>query len=145
MLTANLITPERRLPGYAIRWMSQTNWKVRILGSAALEASLVGAGVAHGAVTVNGKFWDVAAPAAIVLEAGGPPDRPRGPTDLPPSTSPTTKAKKSPSSPPRPRPTPRCWPRSRQIPDAQSTFFGLRRHDAALSSASLPDLLAGAV
>ena len=29
------------------------------------------AGVAHGAVTVNGKLWDVAAPAAIVLEAGG--------------------------------------------------------------------------
>ena len=29
------------------------------------------AGVAHGSVTVNGKLWDVAAPAAIVLEAGG--------------------------------------------------------------------------
>ena len=27
--------------------------------------------MAHGAVTVNGKLWDVAAPAAIVLEAGG--------------------------------------------------------------------------
>jgi fructose-1,6-bisphosphatase/inositol monophosphatase family enzyme len=31
----------------------------------------VAAGVAHGAVTVNGKLWDAAAPAAIVLEAGG--------------------------------------------------------------------------
>ncbi len=31
----------------------------------------VAAGVAHGAVTVNGKLWDVAAPAAILLEAGG--------------------------------------------------------------------------
>jgi fructose-1,6-bisphosphatase/inositol monophosphatase family enzyme len=31
----------------------------------------VAAGVAHGAVTVNGKLWDVAAPAAIVIEAGG--------------------------------------------------------------------------
>ena len=27
--------------------------------------------MAHGAVTVNGKLWDVAAPAALVLEAGG--------------------------------------------------------------------------
>jgi fructose-1,6-bisphosphatase/inositol monophosphatase family enzyme len=31
----------------------------------------VAAGVAHGAVTVNGKLWDVAAAAAVVLEAGG--------------------------------------------------------------------------
>jgi fructose-1,6-bisphosphatase/inositol monophosphatase family enzyme len=45
--------------------------KARILGSAALEAVQVAAGVAHGAVTVNGKLWDVTAPAAIVLEAGG--------------------------------------------------------------------------
>jgi fructose-1,6-bisphosphatase/inositol monophosphatase family enzyme len=27
--------------------------------------------VAHGAITVNGKLWDVAAAAALVLEAGG--------------------------------------------------------------------------
>ena len=45
--------------------------KARILGSAALEAVQVAAGVAHGAITVNGKLWDVTAPAAIVLEAGG--------------------------------------------------------------------------
>jgi fructose-1,6-bisphosphatase/inositol monophosphatase family enzyme len=45
--------------------------KARILGSAALEAVQVAAGVAHGAITVNGKLWDIAAPAAIVLEAGG--------------------------------------------------------------------------
>jgi fructose-1,6-bisphosphatase/inositol monophosphatase family enzyme len=32
---------------------------------------MVGAGVAHGAITVNGKLWDAAAAAAIVLEAGG--------------------------------------------------------------------------
>ena len=42
-----------------------------MLGSAAVEAVQVAAGVAHGAVTVNGKLWDVAAPAALVLEAGG--------------------------------------------------------------------------
>ena len=27
--------------------------------------------MAHGAITVNGKLWDAAAPAAVVLEAGG--------------------------------------------------------------------------
>ena len=31
----------------------------------------VAAGVAAGCFTVNGKLWDVAAPAALVLEAGG--------------------------------------------------------------------------
>ena len=32
---------------------------------------MVAAGVAHAAVTVNGKLWDVAAAAALVIEAGG--------------------------------------------------------------------------
>lgn len=71
MLTSNLVGPHGRLPGWAVRWLGQTNWKIRMLGSAALEASQVAAGVAHGAVTLNGKLWDVAAPAALVLEAGG--------------------------------------------------------------------------
>jgi myo-inositol-1(or 4)-monophosphatase len=71
MLTSNLLDRDGRLPAYIVRWMSQTNWKLRMLGSAALEAIQVAAGVAHGAITVNGKLWDVAAPAAIVLEAGG--------------------------------------------------------------------------
>jgi myo-inositol-1(or 4)-monophosphatase len=71
MLTSNLLDKQGRLPGWVTRWLSQTNWKLRVLGSAALEAVQVGAGVAHAAVTVNGKLWDVAAPAAIVLEAGG--------------------------------------------------------------------------
>lgn len=71
MLTSNLLDTRGRLPAYVTRWMSQTNWKLRMLGSAALEAVQVAAGVAHGAVTVNGKLWDVAAPAALVLEAGG--------------------------------------------------------------------------
>jgi len=70
MLTSNLLT-HGRLPGYRPRWLSQTNWKMRMLGSAALEAVQVAAGVAHGAVTVNGKLWDAVAPAAVVLEAGG--------------------------------------------------------------------------
>jgi myo-inositol-1(or 4)-monophosphatase len=70
MLTSNLLV-KGRAPNWACRWIGQTNWKVRMLGSAALEAVQVAAGVAHGAVTVNGKLWDVAAPAAIVLEAGG--------------------------------------------------------------------------
>jgi myo-inositol-1(or 4)-monophosphatase len=70
MMTSNLLI-KGRAPAWACRWLGQTNWKVRILGSAALEAVQVAAGVAHGAVTVNGKLWDIAAPAAIVLEAGG--------------------------------------------------------------------------
>lgn len=71
MLTSNLLNSEGRLPGWAVRWLSQTNWKMRMLGSAALEATQVAAGVAHASVTLHGKLWDVAAPAAIVLEAGG--------------------------------------------------------------------------
>jgi myo-inositol-1(or 4)-monophosphatase len=71
MLTSNLLDKQGRLPGFVTRWLSQTNWKIRVLGSAAIEAVQVAAGVAHGAITVNGKLWDVAAPAAIVLEAGG--------------------------------------------------------------------------
>lgn len=78
MLTSNLLGKEKRLPQYAVRWLSQTHWKVRMIGSAALEAVQVGAGIAHGAITVNGKLWDCAAPAAIVLEAGGLVTGPRG-------------------------------------------------------------------
>jgi myo-inositol-1(or 4)-monophosphatase len=71
MMTSNLLDQNGTCPGWACRWLAQTAWKCRILGSAALEAVQVAAGVAHGAVTVNGKLWDIAAPAAIVLEAGG--------------------------------------------------------------------------
>ncbi len=71
MMTSNLLDSTGRCPAWACRWIAQTNWKIRIMGSAALEACQVAAGVAHGAVTMNGKLWDIAAPAAIVLEAGG--------------------------------------------------------------------------
>ena len=71
MMTSNLSAVNGRAPAWACRWIGQTTWKTRILGSAALEAVQVAAGVAHGAVTCNGKLWDVAAPAAIVIEAGG--------------------------------------------------------------------------
>jgi fructose-1,6-bisphosphatase/inositol monophosphatase family enzyme len=71
MMTSNLLDSGGKCPGWAGRWIAQTNWKVRILGSAALEAAQVAAGVAHGAITMNGKLWDIVAPAAIVLEAGG--------------------------------------------------------------------------
>jgi myo-inositol-1(or 4)-monophosphatase len=71
MLTSNLINAQGQCPAYAQRWVGQTTWKIRMLGSAALEAVQVAAGVAHGSLTANGKLWDVAAPAAIVLEAGG--------------------------------------------------------------------------
>lgn len=71
MMTSNLLDASGRCPQWACRWLGQTAWKVRILGSAALEAAQVAAGVAHASVTVNGKLWDVAAPAALVIEAGG--------------------------------------------------------------------------
>jgi myo-inositol-1(or 4)-monophosphatase len=71
MTTSNAIGADGRCPPWGARWLAQTNWKLRILGSAALEAVAVAAGVAHGAVTVNGKLWDAAAAAAVVLEAGG--------------------------------------------------------------------------
>jgi myo-inositol-1(or 4)-monophosphatase len=70
MFTSNLLTGGK-CPSWATVYLAQTNWKMRILGSAALEATYVAAGVAHGAITVNGKLWDVAAAAALVLEAGG--------------------------------------------------------------------------
>lgn len=71
MLTSNLLDQHGRCPPFPTRWLAQTNWKIRMLGSAALEAVQVGAGVAQAAITMNGKLWDVAAPAAIVAEAGG--------------------------------------------------------------------------
>ena len=71
MTTSNLLGPDGRCPNWGAKWLGQTNWKLRMLGSAALEAVQVAAGVAHGAVTVNGKLWDAVAPCAVVLEAGG--------------------------------------------------------------------------
>jgi myo-inositol-1(or 4)-monophosphatase len=70
MLTSNLNLPGG-CPAWASRWISQTDWKIRILGSAALDTIQVAAGVAHGAITINGKIWDVVAPAAVLLGAGG--------------------------------------------------------------------------
>jgi len=70
MLTSNLLGPDGKAPAYARRWLDQTNWKIRMLGAAAIEAAHVAAGVAHGAVTLNGKLWDIAASAAIAIEAG---------------------------------------------------------------------------
>lgn len=70
MLTSNLLDRQGQFPQWASRWLAQTDWKLRILGSAALEAVAVAAGVAHAAVTVNGKLWDCVAPAAIAMEAG---------------------------------------------------------------------------
>jgi fructose-1,6-bisphosphatase/inositol monophosphatase family enzyme len=83
MLTSNLIDASGQCPAYVARWMGQTNWKVRMLGSAAMEAMQLAAGVAHGAITLNGKLWDIAAPAAIVLEAGGRIGDPKGGTIFP--------------------------------------------------------------
>jgi myo-inositol-1(or 4)-monophosphatase len=71
MMTSNLCARKGVLPRFVGRWLAQTDWKIRILGSAAIEAAQVAAGVAHAAITVNGKLWDVAAAAAVVIEAGG--------------------------------------------------------------------------
>jgi len=70
MLTCNLVHRDGTLPAWFVRWTRQV-WKLRMLGSAALEAVQVGAGSAHGAITIHGKLWDLAAAAAVVLEAGG--------------------------------------------------------------------------
>lgn len=70
MLTSNFLDAEGRMPAWAAALHAQTRLKVRVLGSAALEAVQVAAGVAHGAITVNAKLWDLAAAAAIALEAG---------------------------------------------------------------------------
>ena len=70
MLTSNLLV-SGRMPRWAHRLLTATPWKVRMVGSAALECVHVGAGIASGALTLNGKLWDVAAAAAVVLAAGG--------------------------------------------------------------------------
>ncbi len=71
MMTSNLLDAFGSCPPWATKWISQTDWKVRILGTAALEAVSVASGVASAAITVNGKLWDCVAPAAIVEAAGG--------------------------------------------------------------------------
>lgn len=71
MLTSNLLDKNGRQPKWAAEFLAQNDLKVRILGTAALEAVAVAAGVAHGAITVNGKLWDCVAPAALVLAGGG--------------------------------------------------------------------------
>ena len=78
MITSNLLDGDGRVPQYAIRWIGQTRWKLRCIGSAALEAVQVAGGIAHAALTVNGKLWDAVAPAAIVLESGGLMSSPTG-------------------------------------------------------------------
>jgi len=71
MLTSNVLDGNGGLPGWMAAFLGQTLWKVRIIGSAALEAASVASGVAAAAVTVNGKLWDCVAPAAVLSAAGG--------------------------------------------------------------------------
>jgi myo-inositol-1(or 4)-monophosphatase len=70
MLTSSLAGPDGACPPYVPRWIAKTNWKIRMLGTAAIEAVHVASGVAYGAITINGKLWDIAASAAIAIEAG---------------------------------------------------------------------------
>ena len=78
MLTSNLLDEHGRYPAWPARWIARANWKIRILGSAALGGDASRGGRRSRAVTMNGKLWDVVAPAAIVLEAGGLFDSPAG-------------------------------------------------------------------
>jgi myo-inositol-1(or 4)-monophosphatase len=71
MLTSSMTDEQGNMPDYPAKWFTKTNWKIRMLGTAAIESAMVAAGVAHGAITVAGKLWDAVAPAALVLEAGG--------------------------------------------------------------------------
>lgn len=71
MATSNLLDRDERCPGWADWMLRQTTWKLRMLGSAALECVAVASGAAGAAITINGKLWDCVAPAAIVLAAGG--------------------------------------------------------------------------
>ena len=86
MMTSNLIGADNAAPAWAAAFIEQTDLKVRILGTAALEAAMVAAGIADGAITVNGKLWDAVAPCALVHAAGGVTTdlrgRPRFPYDL---------------------------------------------------------------
>ena len=71
MLTSNMLDASGHCPAWADWMLRQTTWKLRMLGSAALECVAVAAGTAGAAITVNGKLWDCVAPCAIVLAAGG--------------------------------------------------------------------------
>lgn len=70
MLTSNCLVDSGRVPLLVERWLRDTIWKIRMLGSAALEAVQVSSGVAHAALTINGKLWDVVAAAAVLIESG---------------------------------------------------------------------------
>jgi myo-inositol-1(or 4)-monophosphatase len=71
MSSSNLIDANGRAPDWPSRWLGRTPWKIRVIGSAALDGAHVAAGIAHGAITIHGKLWDAVAPAALVIEAGG--------------------------------------------------------------------------
>ena len=57
------------LPRYAVEWFERH--KCRDLGSLALQMAYVAGGQLHWTVGFRSKIWDVAAAAALVLEAGG--------------------------------------------------------------------------
>jgi len=71
MLASNVGEKVNQMPLWAQRLYAQSSWKIRCTGSAALEIMQVAQGVAHGSIEVHTKLWDIVAPAAILLEAGG--------------------------------------------------------------------------
>ena len=110
IITANFLNKNGELPAYACRWLGQAKWKIRCLGSAALDIMQVAAGIAKGAVTVNGKLWDVVAPAAVLLEAGGKLCTPKGKRSSRLICA-TTAGRRSRSWRPPPKRKRRCWQR----------------------------------
>ena len=71
MLSSSLDTNNGRAPQWAVELLHQNVWKVRMLGSAQLEAAAVGGGIADAAITIKGKLWDLVPAAAVTLAAGG--------------------------------------------------------------------------
>lgn len=63
----SLIVPP--FPAYAARWFER--YKCRDLGAIALQLAYVAAGYLHWTLGFRSKLWDIAAAAALVLEAGG--------------------------------------------------------------------------
>ena len=82
MVTSNLLDKNGNSPAWAARWIGQTNWKVRMLGSAALEACQVAAGVAHGAGDGQRQAVGRGRPCGTGAGSRRRPDRSHRKTDL---------------------------------------------------------------
>jgi fructose-1,6-bisphosphatase/inositol monophosphatase family enzyme len=108
MLTSNMLDKSGRAPGWINAFLSQTTWKVRILGSAALEAASVGAGISD-ASRPPPSCWRPA--------ASSPTSRAHRSS---PSTSATTAARRCRTSPRGRWRSATCWACSRRTLERSS-------------------------